>query len=281
MADSVSMTAEFKNQLFELITQANEIQSRKLTEEIKNDIIITLEGFSKKIDETIEQNLLLQKKCASLERKIRKNNIIIFGLVPQKETLLSDTLGSLNQFLELTLSKSDINNIYTIGNSDKPPIVIEFLSFLTKSEIFKNIQKLRGTGVSITNDLSVEDRKEQKILYSHLKTARQQNLQAKISGNRLIIDSNPYTAEQLQHLEAISEINSTEQSSDTVETPQSKLSNPSLEKNFVSTHKDNRTNTQKNLNSPQSKKRKIIYSPKEFQTDGGKGVLTRSTTKKL
>lgn len=280
-----SITTDFKNELYKIILQANEIQSRELKEDIKNDIKTTIESFSKKIDETVEQNLILQKKCSFLERKIRKNNIIIFGLNPQKENLIANTIKTLNQLLEVNLSKSDINNIYTVGYKNKLPVVIEFLSFLTKTEIFKNVSKLRGTGISITHDLPVEDRKEQKILHFHLKHAREQKLQAKISGKKLIIDNNLFTIEQLQQLEIISENESTEPEQVT------EIAAASLELSTDPTHfpQNQQGHTQINIKSaasqndtisPRTKKRKINYSPKSFQTDGAKGVLTRSTSKK-
>lgn len=273
---AVPLTNEFKSELYQIILEANQVQSNQLKKDIKNDLQTTVDALSKKIDETVIQNVYLQKKCLYLERKLRKNNIIIFGLDPQKETLIADTINTLNRLLNLNISKSDINNIYIVGTSEKPPVIVEFLSFLTKTDIFKNITKLRGTGVSITNDLSVEDRNEQKVLYSHLKLAREQKLQARISGNKLIIDNNPYTVEQLQHLENLSETESADPTSET------EVDNPgqSLKKQQGAIQSNN-SSKQKELTSPLSKKRKINYSPKAFLTDGAKGVLTRSTAKKL
>lgn len=273
---AVPLTNEFKSELYQIILEANQVQSNQLKKDIKNDLQTTVDALSKKIDETVIQNVYLQKKCLYLERKLRKNNIIIFGLDPQKETLIADTINTLNRLLNLNISKSDINNIYIVGTSEKPPVIVEFLSFLTKTDIFKNITKLRGTGVSITNDLSVEDRNEQKVLYSHLKLAREQKLQARISGNKLIIDNNPYTVEQLQHLENLSETESADPTSET------EVDNPGqLLKKQQGAIQSNNSSKQKELTSPLSKKRKINYSPKAFLTDGAKGVLTRSTAKKL
>ncbi|KAG5875525.1 hypothetical protein JTB14_033891 [Gonioctena quinquepunctata] len=116
-----------------------------------------------------------------------------------RDNLVEDTLTKINSFLRVKIIEADLNNIYTIGKSENLPFVLEFVSFLDKFLIFKNTKKLKGTGVSISNDLSKEDREDQKVLLNHLttKSTRQEDPNAKIQGFELVVGENKYTAGDL------------------------------------------------------------------------------------
>ena len=58
------------------------------------------------------------------------------------------------------------------------------MTYLKKDQIFKNCSKLKGTKIIISQDLCIEDRKDQKLLVQHLREARSQNHQAKIKGKK-------------------------------------------------------------------------------------------------
>lgn len=96
-----------------------------------------------------------------IQRANRKNNIVIFGIQSDKDHLLKTNLVRLNVIFESSLTEKDINNIYL--NRTKITIVVEYISFLKRQNIFKQL-KLKGTGVSIIHDLRIEDQKNNKIL---------------------------------------------------------------------------------------------------------------------
>lgn len=96
------------------------------------------------------------------------------------------------------IRSEDINNLYRIGRSTNSPVLIEFISYLKKTFVFKNASKLKGSNISIFHYLCPEDREEHKILRIHLKIAKEKNLQAKIKGNRLEINGESYTVEKLE-----------------------------------------------------------------------------------
>lgn len=143
----------------------------------------------------------LEQRCLYLERRLRRNNIVIFGLSIDGTDLSNQTLLKLNSLLDLNITIRDINNIHKIGKNSTPPIVVEFVSFLQKKEIFSNTEKLRalkGTGISISNDLCEEDRRKQKILRKYLKSAKEENRQARIVGDKLEIDKELFTISDLE-----------------------------------------------------------------------------------
>ncbi|CAH1106218.1 unnamed protein product [Psylliodes chrysocephalus] len=172
-------------------------QTDHLRENFKKEIG-TLRTDVKKRDEKIS---FLEKRSLFLERKIRKNNIIIFGLNINENNIVRETIEKLNQLLELNFSLSDINNIYQLGKHEKAPIIVEFISYLKKIEIFQNVEKLKslkGANISLSNDLCEIDRKNHKILRKHYKIAKEKNLQTKIQGFRIEIENKWYTVDELE-----------------------------------------------------------------------------------
>lgn len=102
--------------------------------------------------------------------------------------------------MNINLNINQINNIYSIGKQQtNRPLIVEFISFFTKIEVLKNCKKLKGTKISITDDLTKNDQVIRQILLKHQKQAKQYNLNAYIRGNKLIINDDTYTVEQLEN----------------------------------------------------------------------------------
>lgn len=190
-------------ELYDLLRKSQEEQTEKLTSEFAKN----REEFNKKIRSTQKSIKSLNDKYLTVERKLRKNNIIVFGLEVRPDKVLEDTLKLLNQKLTLKLEKGDINNIYLIGKEEKKRgVLIEFISYLSKQDIFKNVSKLKGSKISITNDLCPTDRETQKVLVEHLRQARSENKQAKIKGFHIEIEGQTFSAGDLEKVESESEL---------------------------------------------------------------------------
>lgn len=187
-----------------IITSMHET-TRAQTEDIKKHINQEIEALKETIGREIKKRTELEIKFEELknkhdilEKKLRKNKIIIFGINNNNENLCKYTTDILNQHLNLNLTLRDLNNIYTIGKqTQNKPVVIEFISYLTKVEVLKNCSKLKGTNISVSEVLNLEERKRNKILRQHLREARTKNLNSYIKNNKLYINKEAYTAEQL------------------------------------------------------------------------------------
>lgn len=199
MSDNEISNNLTNSQLYGLLVKVIKNQ----TEELKAEINKNIQDLSKKVDSVESKVETLQNKILSLERRSRRNNVIIFGMNVDKLNLLNNSLEFLNKTLGTNLQRNEINNIYLGGNKtkDKHHIVIEFISYLQKQSIFKNIGKLKNSGVAIVNDMCFEDRQTQRVLKDHLKNAKSQNHQVKIKGSRLEIDGKLFTLEDLKKLE--------------------------------------------------------------------------------
>lgn len=162
----------------------------------------TIDNLHKTVTDLRGQNCNLERRLEGLERQSRKNNIIVFGLenTNHRNTELANwIISKLESLLEVTVSLQEINNVYYIGKHDSPnrPVIVQFSSYLTKIKIFKNLFKLKGKNISISHDLSPEDRKINKVLVSNLKEAKSKKLAAYIKGNKLHIGEEVYSYQQL------------------------------------------------------------------------------------
>lgn len=199
-------------EMFKLLSEQNIQQTQKLSEQIRSsekNVTSQLKKSNQKIEEINNRNVIL-------ERKIRKNNILFHGFKAQnKNNLVNETISKLNELFSLNIRTSDLNNLYRLGKTETAPILIEFISYLTKSEIFRDAQKLRDlqqTDYAISNDLCEEDRKDLKILRQHLKKAKEENKQARIKGLKLEVDNKVYEAKDLDGLDSDTEKSDTESS---------------------------------------------------------------------
>lgn len=183
----------------ELLSKLEEIINTKTNElktELKTEIQSLRESLDNKTKELEERCNRLEQRIISIERFNRRNNIVIFGIEANKNELLEVTTGKLNGIFGSNLTEGDINNIYSIGK--KGVVILEFLSYIQKQKIFQNLKKLRGTGISISHDLRIEDQVINKALVKHLKSARNNNYQAYIKNHKLIVNGTPYTLEELE-----------------------------------------------------------------------------------
>lgn len=157
------------------LIEAAEVRISLKTEEVNHKF--------NKIERDYQQ---ISERIESINRKGRKNNIIIFGLKRKSE---------IKKLLDINIKESDINNLYTLGK-------IEFVSYLVKSGIFKNVNKLKGTNIFIAHDMTIKERQEQKILRKHLFiTKREKSNVCYIRKNQFHINNTVYDPEQLEQIQ--------------------------------------------------------------------------------
>ncbi|KAJ8962756.1 hypothetical protein NQ318_001154 [Aromia moschata] len=110
----------------------------------------------------------------------------------------------LKKEIDINLNISDFNNVYPLGKQENSPLKIEFLSYLKKTTVLKNAKKLKGKKLSIANDLTQKQRIENKLLRKHLYLAKEdKNKNCYIKNNKLYVNGEAYSTEQLQIIENI------------------------------------------------------------------------------
>lgn len=139
------------------------------------------------------------ERITNLEKKLRRNNLIIFGLEEDdSEDLPNKVLHFFNIVLRTKIDLSDIDCVFRVGRNNKPrPTLVKFVTLHKKSSVLKQGVLLKNTKIAISNDLTKEERNDQKILREHLKIARNANVEAKIIRNKLHVNDTSFTVKQL------------------------------------------------------------------------------------
>lgn len=197
------------SELYEKLLAAIQTESKNTKEDLKEEIktqndniIHLLQQQNIKINDLEIKYNQLEQKNLTLERRIRKNNVIIFGLKINKQVRLHEfILEKLEELLQIKLAESDLNNVYQIKTDKGEPIKVELSTYLKKELILSNTYKLKGTKIFIVHDLCYNDRIDNKILREHLKLAKSKNYFAKIKGNKLVINDDIYSVEQLKRMQ--------------------------------------------------------------------------------
>lgn len=186
------------------------IQSNKELKEhltgLENRLSEAISQFAEKVSRLEQENNSLRGRLEGLERKVRRNNIVIFGIPVVEYTgknLISFVAEKLSTLLDIEVTSLELDDAYVLGkgvNTDRRPILVELASQRSKQKIFGKVSKLKGTRVRISHDLAPEDREKAALLRKHLKSAKDRGLKAFIRGNRLHVGNEVYAADQLSSI---------------------------------------------------------------------------------
>lgn len=166
-------------------------------DEIKQDFNKIANSYKEEITKLELHNYQLQKNVIQLERKVRKNNLVIYGINNLERNICDAILKIFREKLEVDITENDINDLYKLGKHNTSPVLIEFISFRKKQLVLENAKKLKGTNISISKDLCASDRVDNKKLVTHMKEAKKRGITSYIKGNKLVIGEDIYTADQI------------------------------------------------------------------------------------
>lgn len=129
---------EYLDKLFKNVTTA---LSEK-TSELKNDLKTQIREIKYELNSVINQqqekitaleieNKKLQKAVIQLQRKVRKNNLVIFGIKETQTNITEQVTKIFKDILEIEILSSDINDVYEVGRNgtDKKPVIVELNSY--------------------------------------------------------------------------------------------------------------------------------------------------------
>jgi len=194
--------------LGDLYNLINTVNSRICTkiDDIKTDLNNLSDKFNKqitavetKIDSLETENKELKRRLYSVEKVIKRKNLLIYGLPEaDNENTVEIVVDVVKNKLDINLKSTEIANCFRLGKKiDKKhrPILLVLISNLKRSELLTNKGKLKGTNIFINEDLTQEDSNRRRTLVNKLKEARAHNRNATLKGNRLMVDGVSYTAE--------------------------------------------------------------------------------------
>jgi hypothetical protein len=124
-----------------------------------------------------KENVNLHHRVSQLERYTRRKNAIIFGVADQVEasialaTIAREKLGLQNA--------PAVATAYRIGKQGaaRRPILVKFCSEQGKALIMSNVSKLKGTKISINDDLTPEEQAVRRTIVQALKFAKSKGIE--------------------------------------------------------------------------------------------------------
>ncbi|KAI5707741.1 hypothetical protein M8J76_006692 [Diaphorina citri] len=153
-----------------------------LAEKVNKVLEKRVDILEKTTKEMKNENKKLKQKVVELEQYGRRNSIRIYGIPEEsKENTVDVVIRNLNSKLGFTLTRKDIDACHRLkqhGNKNKPrSIICKFTSRLVRDDVFYSKKKLKGSKISIKEDLTRERMQlykkiTEKINYKSVWTAR-------------------------------------------------------------------------------------------------------------
>lgn len=138
---------------------------------------------------------LQEKKITSLEREIRRRNLVVKGIPDSENENLEQTIEKVAKICE-TLGvcfkpEIDLDEVKRLGRptADRQrPVLLKLTTTNKKVEILGKTRKLKGTNIWIDEDFPKDIQEERKILIPKLKEANSRGQKAQLRYNKLIIN---------------------------------------------------------------------------------------------
>ena len=212
-----SSVDSMNNQIQDLQTQLKALQSQVNT--VEKGLTNTnerVEQAEKDMGDATEELQSKSKAFQKVEMKLNaeeeeaKRCMVLLEGIPEKTKLKPREIAAnlLNE-LGVNFVESDIRAAYRMGqlqNNQKKgrSIKIKFSASYIKPEIYKNIHKLKGNqgweGVVISDVLSQQEQDQRRDLRCLAAYARSQDIEAKVKGDKLVIDEKVYRYEDIDEL---------------------------------------------------------------------------------
>lgn len=146
---------------------------------------------------TIKNN---EKRLNVVEKEMIKRNLIIFGVLENERNyweLERNVIKILKNLNGNNFSENDIDFIYRMGRkgAQNRPIKIGLIAYRKKIEILKNRKQLKGSQVYIEEELTKEEREENKKLIPLMLEKRKEGRHAIVRSGKLFVDGLEIKAE--------------------------------------------------------------------------------------
>lgn len=128
---------------------------------VKEHFIVELETLKEGNEQLKKENKLLSEKLDDIEQYNRRNSVRVFGVGENKqENLESEVLTVLNRQLGLSIVADNIDRCHRVGrfsktNTNPRGIIVKFTSYKYRDLVCKARRKLKGSGITIQEDLTV------------------------------------------------------------------------------------------------------------------------------
>jgi regulator of replication initiation timing len=149
-----------------------------------------------KIEHLESENKVLSDRIEFVESTVRKKNMLIFGVAQENndEDICDIVVNLFKDKLGVSVLNEDIEVCYRLGKVDnnKRPVFVTFVNMIKKNVVMKNLFKLKGGNISVSEDLTPKARAIRKTVLKCAKDARSQGFNVKVKAKSLFINNKEY-----------------------------------------------------------------------------------------
>lgn len=163
--------------------------------------------MSKKLDSIAEHNGTLEEKIAGNENSIRElrsdlskigreKNLIIYNIEDKAEynTDVTQTVRRIFEQVKLDIPDVALDDAFRLGKvKGSRPILVKFISARWVHLVFEKVEELKQFKITISNDLTREERDEKRKLLQLRYNLRKAGHKADIKRNQLLLNGSPIT----------------------------------------------------------------------------------------
>jgi len=148
---------------------------------LKNDFRAKFDTIDKKQEELEAKLEQKSAKIQQLERSSRKKNVVVYGIPERKSENASERHDLIDDLCsKLKMAAIDYSEVYRLGKmpivmNKSRPLLIKLVRFRDKITMFKAAAAEKPPGLSLSDDLTEEERKIRKILVTEKKRVKQAN----------------------------------------------------------------------------------------------------------
>lgn len=147
----------FANQLNNKIDKRLDKFEALLDSQLK-EVNNSIQNLTKSVSVNTNAIKSLENKCDFLEQHLKRNNLRFIGIPEKDDEVLVDVISNIiNDTLMIPCSPSDIDCTYRVGKSSpnvSRTIFVQFLSNIKRNQIYSARKLLKGTNVSLYEDLT-------------------------------------------------------------------------------------------------------------------------------
>jgi len=183
-----------------LIQPLNEIKTKVNKIDLQQDEILQrLNESEKEVQELRAENTALMRRVSQLERQGRRNNIVIFGVHDKEDARVAFEKITINLLKLSAVPQTEA--IYRLGDPEKQkrPILVRLLSQSDKNMLMSKVTELKGTKISISDDLTPEDQATKKTILKAAKLAKEAGIACKVRRTGLLIGKHLIPVVDLTH----------------------------------------------------------------------------------
>ena len=123
------------------------------------NISTAVESLERRVDDLDNDNKALREELDTMEQYSRRNCLVVHGIPETKDHTGEAVLHVFNDQLDVRVTPHCIDRSHRLGrfqpSSNKPrPVIVKFVSYETRRQVFSAKRRLKGSNIVITENLT-------------------------------------------------------------------------------------------------------------------------------